>query len=94
MDEIFREAPIKSGMFDYIEFTRILKHGTKDKDEVWTATDSSHSTPCSLTLDIATLEKYPFFILHIDATWVLPNQMIMMAKFQVPALAGNDGFHF
>ncbi|CAI9727125.1 myosin regulatory light polypeptide 9 isoform X2 [Octopus vulgaris] len=33
VDEIFREAPIKSGNFDYIEFTRILKHGKKDKDD-------------------------------------------------------------
>lgn len=34
VDEIFREAPIKKGQFNYVEFTRILKHGTKDKDEV------------------------------------------------------------
>ncbi|XP_014671255.1 PREDICTED: myosin regulatory light chain 12B-like [Priapulus caudatus] len=34
VDEIFREAPIKAGHFNYVEFTRILKHGTKDKDEV------------------------------------------------------------
>lgn len=33
VDEIFREAPIKNGNFDYIEFTRILKHGKKDKDD-------------------------------------------------------------
>lgn len=33
MDEMYREAPIKQGLFDYIEFTRILKHGAKDKDE-------------------------------------------------------------
>ncbi|KAF4519567.1 hypothetical protein B566_EDAN004774 [Ephemera danica] len=33
VDEMYREAPIKSSMFDYIEFTRILKHGAKDKDE-------------------------------------------------------------
>lgn len=30
---MFREAPIKNGLFDYLEFTRILKHGAKDKDE-------------------------------------------------------------
>lgn len=31
---MFREAPIdKFGNFNYIEFTRILKHGAKDKDE-------------------------------------------------------------
>ena len=30
VDEMFREAPIKSSNFDYIEFTRILKHGKKD----------------------------------------------------------------
>ena len=34
VDEMFREAPIKNGMFDYAEFTRILKHGAKEKDEV------------------------------------------------------------
>lgn len=33
VDEMYREAPIKNGMFDYLEFTRILKHGAKDKDE-------------------------------------------------------------
>lgn len=33
VDEMYREAPIKHGMFDYIEFTRILKHGAKDKDD-------------------------------------------------------------
>ena len=32
---MYREAPIKGSMFDYIEFTRILKHGAKDKDEQW-----------------------------------------------------------
>ena len=31
---MYREAPInKGGNFDYIEFTRILKHGKKDKDD-------------------------------------------------------------
>ena len=34
VDEMYREAPIKNGMFDYAEFTRILKHGAKEKDEV------------------------------------------------------------
>ncbi|VDK58858.1 unnamed protein product [Anisakis simplex] len=33
VDELFRDAPIKNGRFDYIEFTRMLKHGTKDKDD-------------------------------------------------------------
>ena len=33
VDEMFREAPIKNGMFDYAEFTRILKHGAKEGDE-------------------------------------------------------------
>ncbi|XP_060555719.1 myosin regulatory light polypeptide 9-like [Ruditapes philippinarum] len=31
VDEMFREAPIKKGNFDYNEFTRILKHGKKDE---------------------------------------------------------------
>lgn len=34
VDELFREAPIDSkSNFNYIEFTRILKHGAKDKDD-------------------------------------------------------------
>lgn len=33
VDEMYREAPIKKGMFDYLEFTRILKHGAIDKDD-------------------------------------------------------------
>ena len=33
VDELFREAPIKDGMFDYQAFTRILKHGAKEKDD-------------------------------------------------------------
>jgi len=33
VDDMYREAPINNGMFDYIEFTRILKHGAKEKDE-------------------------------------------------------------
>jgi len=33
VDELFRDAPIKNGRFDYVEFTRMLKHGTKEKDD-------------------------------------------------------------
>ena len=33
VDEMYREAPIKNGMFDYTEFTRILKHGAKEGDD-------------------------------------------------------------
>jgi len=33
VDEMFREAPIKNGQFNYVEFTRILKHGAKEQDE-------------------------------------------------------------
>uniref|UniRef100_A0A2R9A7H3 EF-hand domain-containing protein n=1 Tax=Pan paniscus TaxID=9597 RepID=A0A2R9A7H3_PANPA len=34
VDELYREAPIdKKGNFNYIEFTCILKHGAKDKDD-------------------------------------------------------------
>ena len=33
VEDMYKEAPIKNGMFDYVEFTRILKHGAKDKDE-------------------------------------------------------------
>ncbi|XP_074640604.1 myosin regulatory light chain 12A-like [Tubulanus polymorphus] len=33
VDEMYREAPIKDGDFNYIEFTHILKHGSsKDKE--------------------------------------------------------------
>ena len=30
VDDLFKEAPIKNGQFNYVEFTRILKHGAKD----------------------------------------------------------------
>ncbi|KAF3858078.1 hypothetical protein F7725_011279 [Dissostichus mawsoni] len=34
VDELFREAPIdQKGNFNYVAFTRILKHGAKDKDD-------------------------------------------------------------
>jgi myosin regulatory light chain 12 len=33
VDDMYKEAPIKDGMFDYGEFTRILKHGAKDPDD-------------------------------------------------------------
>lgn len=32
VDELFHGAPIKEGRFDYNEFTRTLKHGSRDKD--------------------------------------------------------------
>ncbi|KAI6242384.1 putative myosin regulatory light chain [Aphelenchoides fujianensis] len=32
VDELLRDAPIKDGKFDYVEFTRVLKHGTEQKD--------------------------------------------------------------
>lgn len=32
VDEMYREAPIKHQLFDYIEFTRILKHGAKENE--------------------------------------------------------------
>ena len=28
VDDMYKEAPIRNGQFDYVEFTRILKHGT------------------------------------------------------------------
>ena len=31
-EELLRDAPIKNGSFDYVEFTRILKHGRKEDD--------------------------------------------------------------
>lgn len=35
VDDLYKEAPIKNGQFDYVEFTRILKHGAKDPDDKW-----------------------------------------------------------
>lgn len=48
VDEMYREAPIKHSMFDYIEFTRILKHGAKDKDDQWSLYHKSKG--CALFL--------------------------------------------
>lgn len=33
VDELFHGAPIVGGRFDYLEFTRTLKHGAREKDE-------------------------------------------------------------
>jgi hypothetical protein len=33
VDDLVQGAPIKEGFFDYIEFTRMLKHGSKEKDD-------------------------------------------------------------
>ena len=33
VDELFHGAPIKDGRFDYNEFTRTLKHGSRDKKD-------------------------------------------------------------
>lgn len=33
VDDLYKEAPIKNSQFDYVEFTRILKHGAKDPDD-------------------------------------------------------------
>ena len=42
---MYKEAPIRTGgLFDYVEFTRILKHGAKDPDE-WHPTQRPHSCP-------------------------------------------------
>jgi Ca2+-binding EF-hand superfamily protein len=32
VDELLRDAPIKNGLFDFVEFTRILKHGRKEEE--------------------------------------------------------------
>ncbi|CAI9740280.1 myosin regulatory light chain 12A-like [Octopus vulgaris] len=33
VDELFHGAPIKGGKFDYLEFTRTLKHGANEKED-------------------------------------------------------------
>ncbi len=32
VEELFKEAPIKDGLFDYQEFIKTLKYGRKDQD--------------------------------------------------------------
>ncbi|VVC32908.1 EF-Hand 1, calcium-binding site,EF-hand domain pair,EF-hand domain [Cinara cedri] len=34
VDEIYHDAPILDGFFDYVEFTRILKHDVIEKDQI------------------------------------------------------------
>lgn len=43
VDELFHGAPINSGVFDYLEFTRLLKHGADEQQEQ--VLDSAPSTP-------------------------------------------------
>ena len=33
VDDLLHGAPIQEGRFDYIEFTRTLKHGAREKDD-------------------------------------------------------------
>ncbi|CAJ0581536.1 unnamed protein product, partial [Mesorhabditis spiculigera] len=33
VDDLFREAPIKEGLFNYIEFVRMLKNGSNEADD-------------------------------------------------------------
>ena len=33
VDDLFHGAPIKEGLFDYTEFTRMLKHGARGRDD-------------------------------------------------------------
>ena len=33
IEELMRDAPIKNGLFDYKEFTRIIKHGRKEDSQ-------------------------------------------------------------
>ncbi|KRZ94678.1 putative myosin regulatory light chain [Trichinella sp. T8] len=33
VEELFKDAPIKDGKFNYVEFARMLKHGSEEKDE-------------------------------------------------------------
>lgn len=32
VEEFFKDAPVKNGLFDYQEFVKILKYGRKDQD--------------------------------------------------------------
>ena len=49
VDELFHGAPIANGLFDYIEFTRTLKHGAREAEEstqqVTTPTSPAPRTP-------------------------------------------------
>lgn len=33
VEDLFHGAPIHNGLFDYKEFTRMLKHGSRDKED-------------------------------------------------------------
>jgi len=44
VDDLYKEAPIKNGQFDYVEFTRILKHGAKDPDDKWITIQNMKNT--------------------------------------------------
>jgi len=61
VDDMYREAPIKNGNFDYVEFTRILKHGKKDKDDDWGlgSVTTKPSLSCSMSCStVDTLQSW------------------------------------
>lgn len=43
VEELLHGAPIQDGRFDYLEFTRTLKHGAKEKDDAQTQNEGQDS---------------------------------------------------
>uniref|UniRef100_A0A182NQ44 EF-hand domain-containing protein n=1 Tax=Anopheles dirus TaxID=7168 RepID=A0A182NQ44_9DIPT len=57
VDELFRVAPIKNGLLDYNEFTRILKNSAADKDEATSSKPNAEKDKDEATSSKANAEK-------------------------------------
>lgn len=79
---MYREAPIKNSMFDYVEFTRILKHGAKDLEDQWAATCADTQKICSL----------PFVALlsQLLAIWFQSKCFLPYRQFECFAFSAFD----
>ena len=71
---MYREAPIKNGMFDYNEFTKILKHGAKEKDEPWMESNFMDENYVTTIYAIPDPKQYNMaFYTFVNKTFVFIN---------------------
>ena len=71
---MYREAPIKNGMFDYNEFTKILKHGAKEKDEPWMVSNFMDENYVTTIYTIPDPKQYNMaFYTFVNKTFVFIN---------------------
>ena len=86
VDDLYKEAPIKNGQFDYVEFTRILKHGAKDPDDKWPIQNMKNTRSRNLCIARPLMYNYLLTPIQILAFYFcphLPNQCMQSTYYIV-----------